>query len=73
MERNDIIRIFAENLRAERARKKFSQEVLAEKADITPEYLARIEHEQYSPSLVVIVRLAKALGVTIDKLMPLDN
>ena len=72
MERDEIIRIFAENLRAERARKKFSQEFLAEKADITPEYLARIEHEKYSPSLVVIVRLAKALGVTIDKLMPLD-
>lgn len=73
MKREDIIRIFAENLRAERARRQFSQEVLAEKADITPEYLARIEHEKYSPSLVVIVRLAKALGVTIDKLMPLDN
>ena len=72
MKREDIIRIFEENLRAERARRQFSQEVLAEKADITPEYLARIEHEKYSPSLVVIVRLAKALGVTIDKLMPLD-
>ena len=72
MKREDIIRIFAENLRAQRARRQFSQEVLAEKADITPEYLARIEHEKYSPSLVVIVRLAKALGVTIDKLMPLD-
>ena len=73
MKREDIIRIFAENLRAERARKKFSQEVLAEKAEITPEYLARIEHEKYSPSLVVIVRLALALGVSVDKLMPLDN
>ena len=72
MERDEIIRIFAENLRAERARRKLSQELLAEKADITPEYLARIEHEKYSPSLVVIVRLAMALGVTIDKLIPLD-
>ncbi len=73
MKREDIIRIFAENLRAERARRQYSQEILAEKADITPEYLARIEHEKYSPSLVVIVRLAKALNVTLDKLMPLDN
>lgn len=73
MKREDIIRIFAENLRAERARRQYSQEILAEKAEITPEYLARIEHEKYSPSLVVIVRLAKALNVTLDKLMPLDN
>ena len=72
MERNKIIKIFAANLRAERARKKFSQEHLAEKANITPEYLARIEHEKYSPSLVVIVNLAEALGVKLDELLPLD-
>ncbi len=72
MDREEIIRIFAGNLRAERARKKFSQEYLAEKADITPEYLARVEHEKYSPSLVVIAKLALALGVSVDKLIPLD-
>ncbi len=67
-----MIRIFAENLRAERARKKLTQEQLAEKADITPEYLARIESEKYNPSLVVIVNLALALDVSIEKLMPLN-
>lgn len=72
MDRKTIIKIFAENLRAERARKKYSQEVLAEKAEITPEYLARVEHEQYSPSLVVITKLALALGITVDKLIPLE-
>ncbi len=73
MNRNEIIKIFAENVRAERARKSFSQEMLAEKADITPEYLARIEKEKYSPSLVVIVKLAIALGVGVDKLIPTDK
>ena len=72
MEREAIIKIFAENLRAERARKKYSQEFLAEKAGITTEYLARIEHEKYSPSLVVIVKLAIALGISVDQLIPLD-
>lgn len=72
MEREQVIRIFAENLRAERARKKLTQEQLAEKADITPEYLARIESEKYNPSLVVIVNLALALDVSIEKLMPLN-
>ena len=46
MDREEVIKIFAENLRAERARKQFSQEKLAEMADITPEYLARIEKEK---------------------------
>lgn len=73
MKREDIIKIFAGNLRAERARRHYSQEYLAERADITPEYLARIENEQYSPSLVVIVHLALALGVPLNTLMPLDD
>ncbi len=68
-----MIKIFAENLRAERARKQFSQEKLAEMADITPEYLARIEKEKYSPSLIVIVNLALALNISVDKLIPLDK
>lgn len=73
MDRNKIIKVFAENVRAERARKKYSQEKLAEMADITPEYLARIEKEKYSPSLVVIVNLAIALEVSVDKLIPLEE
>lgn len=73
MDRNEIIKIFAENVRAVRARKRLSQETLAEKADITPEYLARIEKEKYSPSLVVIVKLAAALGVGVDKLIPTEK
>ncbi len=72
MERQDIIRIFAANLRAERAKKRFTQEKLAEMADITPEYLARLESEKYNPTLVVIVNLAMALGISIDKLLAAD-
>lgn len=73
MNRNEIIKLFAENVRAERARKKYSQEKLAEMVDITPEYLARIEKEKYSPSLVVIARLAIALEVNVDKLIPVEK
>lgn len=73
MDKKEIIKIFSGNVRAERARRQFSQEKLAEMAGITTEYLARIEKEKYSPSLVVIVNLAIALGVSIDKLMPINN
>ncbi len=73
MDRQEIIKLFSENVRAERARKKYSQEKLAEMADITPEYLARIEKEKYSPSLVVIVNIAIALNVPVDRLIPLDK
>lgn len=73
MEREIIVKHFAKNVRAERARKKYTQEFLAEKADITNEYLARIEAGKFSPSLVVIVNLALALEVDIDKLITLDE
>ena len=73
MDRGLIIKTFAENIRAERARKKYSQEKLAEMADITPEYLARIEKEKYSPSLVVITKLAIALEVNVGKLIPIEK
>ena len=73
MDRQEIIKLFSENVRAERARKKYSQEKLAEMADITPEYLARIEKQKYSPSLVVIVNIAIALNVPVDRLIPLDK
>ena len=73
MNRDEIIKLFAANVRAERARKKYSQEKLAEMADITPEYLARIEKERYSPSLVVIARLAIALEVNVDRLIPVEK
>ena len=70
--REEIIKIFAANLRAERAKKRYTLEKLAEMADITPEYLARIESEKYSPSLVVIVNLALALEVSVEKLVSLS-
>lgn len=50
----------------------YTIEKLAELAEITPEYLAKIEKEKYSPSLVVIVKLALALNVPINKLIPID-
>jgi len=73
MDRQKIIKLFAGNVRAERARKCYSQEKLAELANITPEYLARIEKEKYSPSLVVIANLAVALEVSVDKLIPVSE
>ena len=71
MDKNTIIKTFASNLRAERARKGYSQEYLSEKANITTEYLNRIEKEKYSPSLIVIVNLAKALDIDLNTLFPL--
>ena len=44
MNKEKIVEIFSANLRAERARKKYTQEQLAEVAEITTEYLSKIEN-----------------------------
>ncbi len=58
----------AENIRVERARRHISQEMLAEKADITPQHLYRIENAKTCPTILVIANIAQALNVTLDTL-----
>ena len=68
MDKKKILKIIAENIRAERARRHFSQEYLAEKAGISTEYINRIEREKCNPTIVVIVNIARVLGVDLNSL-----
>jgi transcriptional regulator with XRE-family HTH domain len=72
MDKEIILKILSENIRAERARKKYTQETLAESAGITQKYLCRIENAKANPTVSVIANLALALNTTIDKLVPLN-
>lgn len=71
--KEDAVKILAENIRVERARKNFSQEYLAEKADITPQHLYRIENEKVCPTILVVANIALALGVDLNCLLPLND
>jgi XRE family transcriptional regulator, regulator of sulfur utilization len=51
-----------------RKKARFSQEALAEKADIHPNYVGRIERGECSPTLTILLRIAKALNVRPYKL-----
>lgn len=48
-----------------RYRKKagFSQETLAERADVHPNYIGRIERGECSATLTILLKIAKALNV----------
>lgn len=72
MEKEKVVKIFAENIRVERARKQYTQEWLAEQVGITPEYLAKLEKGRNNPTIHVVVNLAIALGVGIEKLITPD-
>lgn len=46
-----------------------SQEALAEKADIHPNYVGRIERGECTPTITILVKIAKALNLRVYKLI----
>jgi len=62
-ETRSIVRLFAQNMRAARARTALSQEALAEAAGLHRTYIGSVERAERNVSLVNVARIAKALGV----------
>ncbi len=56
-------------LKAMRTAKGLSQAALAKRARITREYVNKLEAGRYDPTLGVLQRLAKALGVPVTELL----
>lgn len=61
------------NLRAVRTRLGLSQQELASAAGITRQTVGGLESGDYAPSAVVALRLARALGCTVEELFALDE
>jgi len=58
------------NIKKLRNKKSWSQERLAREADISYQTLIKIEQERIkNPKLETLVKLAKALGVSLDDLI----
>jgi len=57
------------NVRRWREEKGLTQEALAERADLDPTYISGIERGMRNPSVLSVVRIAKALGITTSQLM----
>ncbi len=62
-------RLLGETIRNLRAKASFTQETLAEKADLSAIFISRIERGKESPSLDSLVKLAKALKVRVRDLV----
>lgn len=68
----DLTSVFIQNLKILRKGKGFSQNALAEKADISGSMIARIETKSVHPSFDTIEKLANALDVEPFELF-MDN
>lgn len=61
---------FGKRLKRKRQERDFTQEMLAERAGIAPNYVGSVERGERNIGLENIVLLAKALGVAPKDLMP---
>jgi DNA-binding XRE family transcriptional regulator len=62
-------RILGENIRARRNRAEWSQEKLAEKAELDPTYISDVERGEENISVDALVRIANALKVPLRELL----
>src|SRR3954464_656339 len=65
-----VVRRFGERLRELRTQTGFTQEQLAEKAQVTASYVGRLERGGAAPGIDLVERLAKALGWKVADLLP---
>ena len=71
MKKGDVVDklAFSKKLREARLSKGYTQEVLAEKANISAMYLGEIERGGKMPSLNIFIKLVEALDISADYIL----
>lgn len=69
MNKKDLLKQFGKNVKIERIKKDLTQEQLAEKMDVSQNYIAGIECGRANMSLAKILELSKFLEVDINSLL----
>ena len=64
---------FGKQVKKLRLEKEMSQEELAEKLNIHRTYMSFIERGQRSPSLLLIFKISRALGIKLPELFSFDK
>lgn len=68
----DLIKL-GEKIRALREQKGYSQETLGFKAGLHRNYISSLELAQKNPTYTTMIKLARALEVTVTELVPREN
>jgi transcriptional regulator with XRE-family HTH domain len=69
MKNKNILQIFAQNVKKLRLQKGWSQEELAQKADLHRTYIGSIERHERNVSLLNVERIANAFEVDVKDLL----
>jgi transcriptional regulator with XRE-family HTH domain len=73
MPRPSVSVLFGRRLRALRTLRRFTQEELGERAGLSGKFISQIEIGAGNPSLRVLARIAKALGVQLWELLRFEE
>ncbi len=69
MDNKQLNKNIADNLRQIRAKKRISQDKLAELTEISQQYICKIENEKVNPSIYVLYKISKELEITVNDLI----
>ncbi len=69
MDKKELLKAFGKNVKIERIRRDLTQEQLAEKMDVSQNYIACIETGKQNMSLGKILELSIALNTDIENLL----
>lgn len=70
MDDKTILDKVSDNIRIARLQQRLSQEKLAEMVDISTKYLNMIENRKANPTIVIVVKICVALGISLDTIYP---
>lgn len=65
----DRLRVISQNIRTARKEHGLTQEEIAEKIGVTPEYYGQLESGNKAPSLETLINIAESVYVSIDLLV----
>jgi len=66
--RDPVLAALGQSVRHHREARGLTQETLAERANLDPSYISGIERGLRNPGIKNVVRLAKALGLSVSEL-----
>lgn len=64
----EIIEKVADNIRIERLKRRIPQEKLAEMVEISTKYLNMIENRKANPTILIVIKICKALDITLNEI-----
>ena len=69
MDKKTLLKLFGKNVKIERIKKDLTQEKLAEKMNVSQNYIANIECGKANMSLAKVLELSKFLDIPIENLL----